>query len=321
MEKRREGAMTLFAAKFSIHTRATSPISLPPYKGSTLRGAFGAAFRRICCMLSNTDCRICAARAACAYLYVFETPPPEGVQMIPPNASAPHPFVIEPPLGDRTSLEPGEDFHFDLVLIGRGINYLPYFVCSFKEMGNRGIGRGRGQFDVTTVGGREIDGSEKTVYDSLHGSFVDSYSVIGMDDAANENCDRITVEFLTPTRIQQDGKLQDSLPFDLLLKNLLRRIALLSLFHGENSRADFDHRVLIDGAKTIAVTSQDLCWHDWERYSSRQDTRMKLGGLLGSITYSGDLSPFWKYLKFGELIHVGKGTTFGLGKYQLKIDR
>ncbi|NIA10440.1 MAG: CRISPR system precrRNA processing endoribonuclease RAMP protein Cas6, partial [Nitrospiraceae bacterium] len=60
-----------------------------------------------------------------------------------------------------------------------------------------------------------------------------------------------------------------------------------------------------------------LYWHDWERWSNRQGTRMKLGGFMGEVTYKGDLRPFWPYIRLGEYVHVGKGSSFGLGRYRI----
>ena len=49
----------------------------------------------------------------------------------------------------------------------------------------------------------------------------------------------------------------------------------------------------------------------------RQETRMKMGGILGSVTFSGDLPEFMPYLLLGEHLHVWKGTSFGLGKHEM----
>ena len=57
----------------------------------------------------------------------------------------------------------------------------------------------------------------------------------------------------------------------------------------------------IEGAKDIAIDRSDLCWRDWERYSARQDARMKLGGMVGSIKYMGTLTNFLPYLLFGGI--------------------
>jgi hypothetical protein len=50
-------------------------------------------------------------------------------------------------------------------------------------------------------------------------------------------------------------------------------------------------------------------WFDWERCSSRQSAYMKLCGLIGKLTYGGDLSEFISYLRMGQILHVG-------GKYR-----
>jgi CRISPR/Cas system endoribonuclease Cas6 (RAMP superfamily) len=57
---------------------------------------------------------------------------------------------------------------------------------------------------------------------------------------------------------------------------------------------------------------------DWERYSARQDVRMKLGGVVGGITYVGALTWFQPYLRLGEYLRVGKNTSFSLGKMRLQ---
>jgi len=74
-------------------------------------------------------------------------------------------------------------------------------------------------------------------------------------------------------------------------------------------------RKLIEAAESVEVKKSTLRWRDWQRYSTRQETRMKLGGLVGQITYGGELAPFMPFLRAGELTHAGKGTSFGLGKY------
>ena len=42
-----------------------------------------------------------------------------------------------------------------------------------------------------------------------------------------------------------------------------------------------------------------------------------MGGFVGSITFEGDLKGFLPFLLLGEYIHMGKGTSFGLGKYEI----
>ena len=65
------------------------------------------------------------------------------------------------------------------------------------------------------------------------------------------------------------------------------------------------------------TVEQELRWYDWERYSNRQEVRMRLGGFIGRVTYRGDLGEFLPYLLLGMYTHVGKGATFGLGGYRI----
>ncbi len=43
-----------------------------------------------------------------------------------------------------------------------------------------------------------------------------------------------------------------------------------------------------------------------------------MGGFVGEATFSGDISEFLPFLKLGEYLHIGKGTVYGLGKYEIK---
>ena len=44
-----------------------------------------------------------------------------------------------------------------------------------------------------------------------------------------------------------------------------------------------------------------------------------MGGLVGKITYQGELEPFMPYLRMTEIFHVGKGTVFGLGNITMNL--
>ena len=126
------------------------------------------------------------------------------------------------------------------------------------------------------------------------------------------------LQFLTPTRLKFNGKLSPSLEFHILIRNLLRRISLLSYFHCE-TELDVNFKTLIEKSQEVRAEKENLVWFDWQRYSQRQEVSMTLGGFIGSITFKGDFEDFLLFLLLGEQIHVGKGTSFGLGKYQLKI--
>ena len=96
---------------------------------------------------------------------------------------------------------------------------------------------------------------------------------------------------------------------------LVRRTNLLAEFHG-------DGPLLENFASLLAATAEicdekQLVWRDWTRYSSRQQQKMVLGGVIGEWTLEGPLGPFSHFLDIGQWLHVGKEAAFGLGRYQL----
>ncbi|MDI6697471.1 MAG: CRISPR system precrRNA processing endoribonuclease RAMP protein Cas6 [Candidatus Saccharicenans sp.] len=305
--------------KFTI--QFLEPCQLPAYKGSALRGGFGNALKRTICLYKGKTCSECTLRSECAYAYLFESIPAREIELahFGKYETIPHPFIIEPPEEARKLYQQGESLEFKLILIGQAIKYLPYFLLAFERFGEIGIGQGKKRFklDRVTAGQNEVYRSDTKEF--LPGDFSEltipeDYEYINIKET------KLTLEFRTPVRIKYNRDSVTRLDFFILITNILRRLMLLNYFHGDGNPPAWDHKKLIDEAKKVSIESNCLAWHDWERYSNRQKTKMKLGGLKGVITYTGPLENFWPLLKAGEILHVGKGTSFGLGKY-LMINR
>jgi CRISPR-associated endoribonuclease Cas6 len=306
-------------ATFHLTINALEPLVLPPYKGSTLRGGFGTTFRRVVCGVRDKECAGCMLKGRCVYSYIFETPIPADTEIMRKYEAAPHPFVIEPPPERRRGYEAGEELVFGLTLVGRAIDYLPYFVYTFDELGKSGLGKGRGKFELKSVmsEGKTIYSSEKkrlTVFGKKSLPLD-----LGPFDSDEGQASSLTLNFLTPTRIAYNGKLTLEMEFHTIARSLLRRISLLSYFHGNhNGGPAFNFKEIIEKATTVRTIDRKLRWYDWERYSGRQEKRINMGGFVGEISFEGDLGPFMPLIKAGEVLHVGKGTVFGLGRYEAK---
>ncbi|MGI6604023.1 MAG: CRISPR system precrRNA processing endoribonuclease RAMP protein Cas6 [bacterium] len=299
-------------------------LNLPAFKGSTLRGAFGSTFRRLTCARHNEEnCKDCLVKENCPYARVFESAPPEGSTALTKYESIPRPFVFEPPLEDRTQYDPGEKLTFGLVLIGHGIDYLPYFILAFRELGSLGLGKGRHPYSLKEV--RAIDpltGEVQQIYTDEqnrvlnHANFlVDTLSIL--DSCSNKNPTILSLHFLTMTRLKYKNQWTKTLHFHILVRNLLRRVSSLAYFyHGIEWDEDFPS--IINQAAEVRIYEDRSLWSQWQRYSSRQNQKISLGGVIGEVTYTGSLKPFLPLLQLGSLVHVGKAATFGMGKYRLK---
>lgn len=310
-------------AQYRFTLRALEPIHLPPYRGSTLRGGLGHALKRLTCFQSQLCGDRCELGNACPYGYIFETAPPEDTEVLSKARSVARPFVIRPSLDRRAVIEVGEELVFDLILIGRGIEYCPYFILAFKELGELGLGRGRGKYrlqsvEAVTFGTRETRAVYRATDDMIRpvDCAISGEEIIARAEVWSPS--RLAITFLTPTRLKYRKRwMRDGPPFHVLIRRLLDRISSLAYFHcGE--LWDIDFRGTIDRAREdVRLADSGAGWGDWRRYSGRQEQRIRMGGLVGRATYAGDLGPYRALLSIGEQVHVGKGTVFGNGWFEI----
>lgn len=308
-------------AVFKFHLTAKDRLYLPEYKGSALRGGFGTAFKKVCCVNSGQKyCNDCQLNTNCAYAYIFETPQTSSYRADIAATNLPHPFVILPPLSRKDTIEPAGSLTFMLTLIGRGVDFLPYYVYAFDELGRVGLGRGKGRYQLEKV----TNDNEQEIYHVNHRTLKANFHTKNINDLIVEttswNKTKIIINFLTPTRITEKNQLTKELSFDLLIRNLLRRGSLVAQVHSPtDGQWQLDYGAVLEYARTkVALLKSELAWYDWERYSNRQQRRMNFRGFIGQITYQGEIEPFLPLIQLGHYIHLGKNTSFGMGHYVVK---
>jgi hypothetical protein len=309
-------------ARYHFVLQAVEPIHLPPHKGSSLRGGFGQAFKRMACRKPNGCSQECEQPEECAYGYVFETSPPPDSEVLRTHQAVPRPFVFEVIPDGKTDFRPGEELTFGLVLIGQGIAHLPFFILAFKALGEEGLGKGRGRFQVKQVWAFDPLGPWKTlIYDGASDALRNVDMSIGIAEieaaAVRLSTEEAVVHFLTPTRIKHAGEIVHELPFHVLVRSIMRRVSSLTYFHC-GQRWETDYRGMIEAAKVVEVAHTDLRWQDWRRHSGRQGQQIEMGGVVGIVRYTGPLTNFRMLLVIGSLIHVGKGTVFGNGQFNIE---
>ncbi len=253
--------------------RAEETIHLPEYKGSTFHGGFGRALYAISPTWSN----------------YFLAPKSNAGHALPP------PYVLLPPLDEKTTYEAGENFPLNLTLFGEANQHYALTHAAVEYLGGRfGLGYGRGKYSIQEITTSKPPGTETSTTET--------------------GC--IKLRLTTRLRLKNNNRLSRQAPdFSQLISRLGGRIK--SLEHAYAGTADS----LIPEFNTDQIhhiKHQDHTnWDDWDRFSGRQKTWMKFGGLLGEITYQGDLQPYLPLLRLGEWIHIGGKTSFGLGKYRL----
>jgi hypothetical protein len=300
--------------RLQLTLEAEEPASLPPFHGSMLRGAFGHALRRtVCVMGPEQPCASCLLRHACVYTRIFEPyvegePPPflRGIDQ------AVRPYVFEP-LDGEGLWEPGELLRFDLLLFGQAVDLQAYAFLAVERMARAGLGSRRSRFRLVRVEAQEAGGSTRLLFAAGSAPSASPAPPM-MPPASPLPVGPVALRLVTPLRIKVRDRLNDHPTFRDLAFNMLRRVLELAHFHVPGAVIDWSFRALLDRADEVRVASADLRWHDWERWSQRQQTSMKLGGIVGRLVLEGDLTPFAALLRTSEVVHLGKGATFGLGK-------
>jgi len=310
---------------FRFHLEPKAALHMPAYnKGNVIRGGFGSTFRRIVCHANCREPETCELRSVCPYTAVFQPFVPEDSEKISKNRDIPRPFVIKPPLETKEIYPPGERLSFDLVLVGKIKDYLPYFIVTFKELSQAGLGRGRAPVELVGVDHVGRDGAEVPVYTNEDNvvrpptegiSWADLCASHGSNNGS-ANVTRVTLRFLTPAMLRADGLLVRRPAFGPLAKRLRDRINALSYFYC-GAGLDIDFKAFGDQAEKIAMVSDSTSWVESSRYSRRREVTHDLSGFVGEVTFEGELGKFLPYLKLGEYLHVGKNAVFGNGWYEI----
>ena len=229
------------------------------------------------------------------------------------------PYIIEPPDWGARQVGTGEPFAFHLVLIGRALRELPLIILAWRRAFARGVGAGDGAAELVRVihcG----EAQETEIHRPETGTLAPHAQEVTFNTADNDGTQHsaLILHFSTPLRLQKNGRAlpPEKLDTRTLLMALVRRANLLAEFHADGALVE-DFSSLL--AATAAIQdSKHLVWRDWTRYSSRQQQKMALGGVVGEWTISGPLTPFIAFLRLGEWLHVGKEAAFGLGHYTLR---
>lgn len=324
---------------------ASNAFHLPYFAGTAIRGILGRAmFDTVCINPHIKNCTNCPDTQSCSYAYVFKShlvsvnrpvpfqdgnKPMDKIHTLPPiKTEAPHPFVLSRISPEQGSIKKESCIEIEYTLIGTAIQYLYTFMQTLLHFPD---------YPFANRGKIQMDKIEEIHYDQQ-----DTYSLLLYQDGEWKNTSvqpyRLQAEqyildpdltyntkitFLTPVRIQHQGKITSQLSYSILLKSLIRRVQMLDLFYGAGDYEPVAKHLLDILEKSTLLPKTRTALHPVQvnRYSHRQNKHIHQPGMLGWIAFKKVPAMFIPLLKLGEIIQVGKGTSFGLGRYRLDFGR
>lgn len=319
-------------SQFEARIRFDSDADLSRWSGNTLRSGFGSHLRSLVCAQragaggqEAAECEDCPLRSVCVYDFFYNSRPPQGVKVLRKQNDIPRPFVFDPPLSRSHSA--GSEATFSFTLLGRGVEYMPYFLLALRNLGESGMSRGYrlgyGKFRIEAVdsigyGTRNNIFSGDTVFNRAI-----SLCYLEMLKGSAQHSGELTMRFLTPTQIKEDDRFTAAPTFRGLLSRLLFRANALAEFYGSGMLYD-NKKVLslLGECRAISMVAANTQEIRAKRYFHKQKIKMQQlpPFFKGEITYRGEFSrEIMALLELGRLIHVGKMATFGNGMYEIEV--
>ena len=258
----------------------------------------------------------CELAASCPYARMFE---PRAVARGPSGlADWPRSFVFRAMHLDGCTIQPGEEFFFDLNLFDMHSHAIAYLVLAFSQLSREGLGPGRGRADLVEVVQRTANGDPAArIYDGQ--SFLLRHSAEPLElslEGGEEQIDRVRVRFVSPTELKAAQDLATWPEFGILAARIRDRLSTLRQLY-DDGPLDIDFRAFGDRAARVRMVRCEIEQVDVRRRSSRTGQVHPIGGFIGEAEYEGDLTEFVPYLRAARWTGVGRQTVWGKGEIEL----
>jgi hypothetical protein len=234
------------------------------------------------------------------------------------------PLTIQPP--EKQSYLQGEAMTFGVSLVGKARDLIPYIVRAVEWMGKQGVGKGRGRFRLQAVHETNpLWDAQRLLMDgqTVYTPTLAVNAVRIAEKAAELRTDRITLHFLTPTRLTAEGKLVKSPDPAILIARLMERCQNLATYYGDSDTpitSDIWKAAaaqMVKCADGLHTAYHEVSWVEVFSGSKRQGRATPISGFVGTIRWEGDVTPLREWLLWGQSLHIGKDAVKGNGWYRI----
>ncbi|MDX2162946.1 MAG: CRISPR system precrRNA processing endoribonuclease RAMP protein Cas6 [bacterium] len=241
----------------------------------------------------------------------------------------PRAFSVQPPAGNTVTQ--GHRFKFGVSLYGDAQALIPYLFRAVPEMGNLGIGKGRGGFRLVSIAeflplndSRRILMHHERV---VPPRFAVTHRRV-LEEVGLRSADEVALRFITPMRLIESGALVHTPKMGTLLRRLLERAQALVDLYGtypdaKPSRLQWKDEWQrmgklgdeIDGAGLLLDATR---WVDIDSFSQKRGRSSPIGGIVGLARWRIHSPEVLAWLLWGQSLHVGKNAAKGGGYFRVE---
>lgn len=284
--------------------------ALPVYKASALRGGMGRMLLSQNC-IGGRVCEECGFISECTVQKImyakYEIPPWFGGE----GESTGYIVSCD---DRRKEIIAGERMDFYLYLFGKTIVQFGQCLQAFHLLGQTGIGKNHVKYQIYRVENQAghciVDRGQVNLW-NFEVFSVSSYAVNRLQNLRTSSIKNELV-FQTPVSLKYHGSLLTRFDSDALIRAVLRRIYCFDCFEGiETGQLMWEGRL-------PEILSQRPGQMEIRRYSSRKGEKVPLRGISGTVVFDDLPDDLLLLLAAGEIIHIGKNTSFGFGRYRIR---
>lgn len=313
MDRKIYDALNIRYIKLHFTAAILDDTELPANKVSALRGGMGEMLLRANCV-RDRDCVNCDFESECIVRKTMYSKYKIVPQFVTTDDSVG--YILECENYDEM-FAAGDLLQFNLILFGKAIVYFNQYMQAFFALGNEGIGKEHAKYQIVSVTNTRnqplfVDGAVYMMNYQIQtlGEYVD-YRIGRMKKTDCQN----RLVFHTPVSLKYQGEFLEEYHIEAIWNAVLRRIYMLECFEEIT-----DNVYTIEELKAIEmpdIVKQEARHAYIWRYSSTQDKKMVLNGIKGYMQLDQIPGQILPWLLAGELIHIGKNTSFGFGRYSV----
>jgi len=292
----------------------TEDTVLQKYKASALRGGMGEMLLRQNC-IRDRKCEKCDFAGECLVQRIMYSKMEIQPDFMGGGDSVGYVLECE---NYREEFDAGDQLDFQVIIFGKTIVYFAQILDAFFRLGVYGVGKNKSRYEIVSVTNSRkepILSGNDVIMENYRIEAVGRYVAHRLKKFSADE-DSVILKFQSPLALKHQGEFVREFEYEAIIAAVKRRLYMLACFEGIET--DVRGWILSEG-----VNSDSLEQHlvRIPRYSNRKNEKMNLEGIEGRCIISGIDAQILRVLLAGELLHIGKNTSFGFGRYHVSAVR